>query len=435
MAGSITLRNARLVLPDRVVQGDVVVVDGVIEQIGPGLGRTAGEEVDAAGLTVLPGLVDTLVDVPLGHGDDGTPLARLSGEAVASGITTMLVHDPWSPAVDRAGLQAQLDHAQRHCRSHFGVYMGADPAQLDEVAAAERTPGVRICLGRCGVDHPLDDASLDALFERVTRRVVAQGQDPEGITARERLYADAVDPAEHSRICVPELAATALERVVAAARRHGRRVHLARVSSAAELAVLAGLDAPLVTAQATVPHLFLKAGAVYKRLGTRAVIDPPVRDADDVDAVWKALGAGALAAIASGHVVAPVAAKDRPYPHTAPGMPTVASMLPLLLDRVGRGELSLTSLARLTSEQPARLFGLPRVGRLEVGFDADLVLVDTAADVTLRTHDGSWSGWSPFDGFSLRGRPVMTLLRGRPVYRDGRLVDGVRGRELTPSRS
>lgn len=429
MSGSLTIRGARLVLPDRVVTGDLLVADGVIERIGPDVGQVVGEEIDAAGLTVLPGLVDTFSDVPLG--DDGTALARVTGAAVAAGVTSMLLHDGREPAYDAMDLTARLDHAARHSRVNYGAYVswlgGPEAARLD------RSAGVRVHLGSPRRRDRVSDAMLDALFAEATRPLVVDGQDADDMAPREALYADAVDPAEHSRIYPPDLAATAAARVVSFAQRHGRPVHLGAITGPDE-ARLVATGPPGTTGFASVPHLFLRAETAYRRLGSQAVLDPPVRDGAVVDALWQALQGGMLGGVASVHTTMPLADKGT-YPHTRPGLPTLMAMLPLLLDRAHAKEIALTRVAQWTSTAPAALFGLPRKGRLEVGFDGDLVLVDTQADVTVGPPFLDASGWSPFAAFTLRGRPVMTILRGRPVYRDGRLLDGVRGRELAYVRS
>jgi dihydroorotase len=402
----------------------------VIERIGPGLATGAGDEIDADGLTVLPGVVDTLCDVPLGASDDGTPLARISGEAAAWGCTTLLLHDPADPATSTEAHRRQLEHAARSCRVHFGVYTAADPGGAPPVDT-ERTPGIRAPLGLSRGRAGLGPEAFEALLAATHRLVVVEGQDPKGTATREALYAGPIDPVEHSSIYVPELAASVLAWVVAAVRKHGGRVHAARVSSAAELAVLADADGTQITAQATLPHLFLRAPDAYRSLGVRAVCEPPLRGTADVAALWAALVEGRLTGVASGHGSVRREEKERPYPTTPTAIPTVGAALPLLLQAVHEGRATLPQVARWTAEAPARLVGLERTGRIEVGYDADLVLVDAQADVTATPPVPSWSGWTPFEGVPLRGRPIATLLRGRPVFRDGRLVDGVRGRELT----
>src|SRR5690606_21042254 len=129
---------------------------------------------------------------------------------------------------------------------------------------------------------------------------------------------------------------------------------------------------------------------------------------------------------------APVSAVDKqgPYPDVVPGLPSIEWMLPLLLDRALEGRCTLQQVARWTSAAPAAAWRIPRKGRLEVGYDGDLVLVDPDATRTLTDAARSGCDWNPFAGRAVRGWPVLTVLLGRPVFRDGAVVDGVRGRPL-----
>jgi dihydroorotase len=181
-----------------------------------------------------------------------------------------------------------------------------------------------------------------------------------------------------------------------------------------------------VTAAARTPNLFLDDGAVA-RLGTRAVTVPPLRPPRHREALWEALRAGVVEVVASGHRAVSPADKDRPYPQTPPGMPSVALTLPLLLHAVSEGRCTLPDVARWTGEGPARALRLPRKGRLEVGYDGDLALIDPSIVRTVEEAPGSWSPWR---GQELRGWPVATVVLGEPAFRAGEVDWSVRGRPL-----
>ncbi len=433
MHGSLTLRGARLVLPDRVVTGDLLVIDGVIEQIGASISETAGIEIDAGHLTILPGAIDTLVAAPLGAADDGTPLSRVTGAALASGVTAMVLEDPANPVRTAEQLDAALAHAARHARTHFGIYLDVDPLDPKVPDVGSRAAGLRLRIGGRGTATMPDPNRLDAWFARIDALVVAEGQDAVGARAREALYADAHDPSEHGTIYEPALSARVVDLLLQLARRHGGPLHLPRVTSAAELAVLEDRPAH-VTASAPVTHLALEAKEAVKRLRHWAVTDPPLRGRADVEALWDALADGGLDSVGSGHTAILAATKDVPYPRTPTGLPALIAWLPTLLEAVAMGRCSLVDVARWTAGEPARQLGLPRKGRLEVGCDADLVAFDLNAELKLEPPWPNWSSWSPFEGRTYRARPVVTIVGGRPVYSEGRLVDGVRGRQLAPHR-
>jgi len=431
MSGSLTIRRATLALPDRTVVGDVVVEDGVIAQVGPTIGRSVGEEIDGEGKWLLPGAIDALATLPL---TDAAAVRTATGAALATGVTSMMLQDRGGCPTDAESLRERLSGLAGVSATHFGVYVEADPEDIAAVAELERTPGVRLALGWRGAGDDPSPEMLEALVQAGSRPLVVDGSLPSTRGARDAVYEGATDPGEHGTIHTPEEVLAAWRALVPVARKHGRALHLARVATEAEVLWLAEEDRPTLTASVCGAHLFLRARAI-ERMGTRAVVDPPLGDEVDQAALWEGLRVGTLGIVCSGHDSVPAASKDVPYPDTPGGVPTASAWLPLLLDRVVRGELSLSDLVRWTSERPAQLFGLPRLGRIEVGYEADLVMVDPEGDLSLRPPMAGGLDWSPFAGFTLRGRPVLTILRGVPVWRQGAPTGSPGGRELGFTRS
>lgn len=434
MSANLTIRQARLVLPDRVVTGDLVVEDGVIAAIGPSVESASGEQVDGRGLTVLPGVIDPQVHFREPSDNPTETLASGSRAAAAGGVTAFLDmpnNDPACTTIER--LEAKLAAAAEHSVVHYGMFIGATAGNLDVCNAAERAAGVMLFLGNSTGDLLVDDPDvIESFFAHCTRRLAVHAEDEARIRARMEQYADSHDVADHARIRDAETSILATQRVIELAHKHGRRLHLQNLSTADEVTLVANADRDLVTAEVTANHLFLHAEDAYARLGTKAQCNPPIRRQRHADALFQGLLDGTLDCLASDHAPHPMTAKNLPYPASPSGIPGVEWTLPLLLDAAHQGRCTLRQVARWTSEAPARCFGIPRKGRLEVGYDADLVLVDTAAsrEVTdASTRSGC--GWSPWTGRTLTGWPVLTVVLGRPVFRDGAIVDGVRGRALT----
>jgi dihydroorotase len=219
-----------------------------------------------------------------------------------------------------------------------------------------------------------------------------------------------------------ETARRSTERVLALARRAGRRLHVLHVTSAEELPLLADAR-DVATVETTPQHLTLVAPECYERLGTYAQMNPPIRDALHRDALWRAVREGLIDVIGSDHAPHTRAEKERTYPETPSGMPGVQTLVTILLDHVNAGRLSLSRFVDLTSEGAARIYGIAAKGRIVVGYDADFTIVDLKAK---RRIENSWiaskSGWTPFDGMETTGWPVATIIRGRIVMRDGALV-------------
>lgn len=353
----------------------------------------------------------------------------MSSGAVAGGVTSVL---GVRSAHTRAELKLELAQAQELARVHYGLYLRANEDNLQEVIASERARGIWV------PGELLEADAVEAVFASADRVVVVDNVLPGRLAERAGLYPDVVDPAEHPRLQDVDSAVAATTRALELARIHGTRAHLLHITTAEETALLAEGRPEALTAATRAPHLFL-GHDVYTRLGTRAVASPPVRGERHRTALWRALAAGtehplasAIDLVSSGHLPVRTENKDRPYPETHSGLPTIEWLLPLLLDRVVAGHLTLADVARVAAESPARAFRLPRKGRLETGYDGDLVLVDLSITRTVGQDAPIQSacGWSPWADTPLNGWPVLTVLHGEVVYREGEHLLGPRGRAL-----
>jgi dihydroorotase len=224
-----------------------------------------------------------------------------------------------------------------------------------------------------------------------------------------------------------ETALAATKRLLRLAHETGRRVHVLHVTSAEEMQLLAE-HKDIATVETTPQHLTLAAPDCYEQLGTLAQMNPPIREARHREELWRAVDQGVVECIGSDHAPHTREEKARPYPQSPSGMPGVQTLLPLLLDHMNAGRLSLERLVDLTSTGPARIYGIASKGRIAKGYDADLTLVDLKAQ---RTIHNAWiasrCGWTPFDGMAVTGWPMMTILRGQVVMRDDQLIGAPSG--------
>jgi dihydroorotase len=206
------------------------------------------------------------------------------------------------------------------------------------------------------------------------------------------------------------------------ARETGKRVHVLHVTTAQEMEFLKG-HKDVASVEVTPHHLTLDAPGCYERLGARAQMNPPVRDAEHRAAIWRGLAQGVVDVLGSDHAPHTLEEKAKPYPSSPSGMTGVQTLVPIMLDHVNAGRLSLQRFVDLTSAGPSRLFGIACKGRIAVGYDADLTVVDLKRVATITNRwIASRAGWSPYDGVDVIGWPVGTYVRGRKVMWEGEVT-------------
>jgi dihydroorotase len=430
----LVVQGGVLVTPGGLVHADVGVRGGVIAAIGElGSARTV-EILDVGGAHVLPGVIDAQVhfrEPGLTHKED---LATGTAAAVLGGVTAVLEMPNTDPPTTTAeALADKVARLKGRARCDVGFFVGASPANAAELGQLENLPGcagVKVFMGSStGSLLVADDETLAAVFASGRRRIALHAEDEDRLRARKPL-AIAGDPASHPVWRDPETARTATWRALALARRFGRPVHLLHVSTAEEVELLATCK-DIATFETLPQYLTLVAPDCYHQLGTRAQMNPPIRDRRHQDALWGAIRDGSCDLIATDHAPHTLEEKARPYPQSPSGMPGVQTMLPIMLDHVAAGRLSLERLVDLVCAGPARVWGLVGKGRLVVGADADLTVVDLSARRTIRDADmATRVGWTPFDGREVTGWPVATVVRGHIAMRDGQLDGEPHGRAL-----
>jgi len=429
------LRGGTLLTPNGREAGDLALRDGRIADIGALDPAAAAEVIDCRGLTLLPGVIDSQVhfrEPGLEHKEDlesGTRAAALGGvtalfEMPNTKPSTLTAED-LADKLRRAEGRAWVDHA---------FYMGAAAENLEDLAELERLPGcagIKVFMGSSTGSLLVDDEELLAeVLRRGRRRVAVHAEDEARLRERLALVQDGADPDQHPVWRDAETARLATERLLRLAREAQRRVHVLHVTTAEELPLLAAAK-EIATCEVTPQHLTLEAPDCYRRLGTLAQMNPPIREARHRDALWEGVRRGLFDVIGSDHAPHTLEEKQGAYPRTPSGMPGVQTLLPLLLDHVAAGRMTLERLVDLTASGPQRIFGLVGKGRLALGYDADVTVVDLQAR---REITGDWlaskCGWSPFEGQVVTGWPVMTVIRGRVVMRDGELQGSPQGRPL-----
>ncbi len=427
----LVIKNAHVVNQDGIGQRDIAVRDGRIAALGDIPATAAGDVIDAAGLTVLPGVIDSQVhfrEPGMTHKED---LETGSRGAVLGGVTTVFEMpntNPNTTTPERLAEKVAAAHHRMFC--DFAFYVGGTEENVDDIPELERLPGsagIKVFIGSSTgtllVDQP---EVLDRIIAKISRRAAFHCEDEARLNARKDLRVPG-DPASHPVWRDEEAALIATKQLVGLAEKYGKRVHVLHVSTAIEMAWLAA-HKEWASVEVTPHHLTLVAPDCYERLGTYCQMNPPVRDAENQAGLWAGLESGVVDVLGSDHAPHTREEKDHPYPGSHSGMTGVQTLLPIMLDHVNAGRLSLERLVDLTSHGPQRLFGLRNKGRIAVGYDADLVLVDLKRRETIANAQvASRAGWTPYDGKEVTGWPIGTFVRGRKVMWDGEILGAATG--------
>ncbi len=413
---------------------DIGVSDGRIAALGSLAAKSAIERIDARSLHILPGVIDSQVhfrEPGLEHKESiesGTAAAALGG--VTAVLEMPNTHPPTTTEAALADKVARVDGRAWTDIAFFVGAAGDNAQQLGDLELLPGCAGVKIFMGSSTGSLLVDgDAALDEVMRHGRRRVAVHAEDEARLRERRHLVDVAdVDCRSHPVWRDEESALRATQRCLASARRHGRRAHILHVTTAEEMQLLAQ-ECDLATVEVTPQHLTLAAPDCYERIGTRAQMNPPIRNAAHRDALWDAVRCGVVDVIGSDHAPHTLEEKARPYPSSPSGMPGVQTLLSIMLTHCNQGRLSLSRLVDLVSAAPARVYGIARKGRIAVGMDADLTLVDLQRKARLSDEMmRSRSGWTPFAGMEVTGVPVATVLRGQTVMRDGELLGTPAGR-------
>ncbi len=410
-----------------VAPADVGVRNGTIAALGDLGSADAGEVVDVTGCHVLPGAIDPQVHFREPGFEHKEDLETGTRAAVLGGITCVFEMpntDP--PTTHAAALEDKLNRARGRAWCDIAFFVGATPENAEELAELERLPGcsgVKIFMGKSTGNLLVhDDRDLLRVLSSGRRRVAVHAEDEMRLRERARaLDLERGGVALHPEWRDVETAVRATRRLLELAARCRRRVHVLHLTTAEEVDLIAA-NRRWATAETTLQHLSLAAPECYAERGTYVQMNPPIRSERHRQALWRGVLDGVIDNIASDHAPHTREEKSRPYPQSPAGMPGVQTLLPLMLDHAARGRLSLEALVDLCCAAPARVWGAPRKGRLVVGGDADLSIVDLAAEREI-THEwiASRCGWTPFAGLRVKGWPRATVVRGRLVMRDDEL--------------
>jgi len=421
---SLLIRRAEVVTSSGVGIADVLVEEGRIAKIASEIpSGSASETLDASGLVLMPGVIDPQVHFREPGMTWKEDLESGSKAAAAGGVTAFLdMPNTKPPCVTAQGIRDKLALAATKCRVDFGFFVGATPDNLEELLQSKEACGIKIFMGSStGTLLVNRREDIERIFASGKKLIAVHAEDDDIINANKAAFGDKAKLSDHPSIRSPEAALKATALAVEFSKKYHRRLHVLHLTTEEEVRFLEKeKQGGFISSEVCPQHFLLQAPEAYQTLGAFAQMNPPIREARHGAALWEGLKCGVIDCMATDHAPHTKEEKAKPYPATPSGMPGVETLLPVMLDRVNQGLCSLSDLVRWMCEAPARLYGMVGKGKIEVGFDADFALVDMKA--SRKVENGKLHtkvNWSPYDGRTLKGWPVITVLRGQVVFREG----------------
>lgn len=423
-----------LVSPTGQQKADIGIRNGKIVAIG-GLGQfEAQEKVYAEGLHVLPGVIDSQVhfrEPGLTHKEDIESGTR---SAICGGVTTILEMPNTNPPTTNAkALREKVAIGEETAWCDFGFFVGATEENTRDLGLLELqpgTPGIKLFMGSSTGTLLVDrDEAVRQVMKHGSRPMPVHSEDEARLRERYAKVEEETHVREHPHIRDAEAARLNTERLLKLCEETGRSVHVLHISTMEEIPLLkeAKKKELPVTCEVTPNHLTLNEDG-YETLGTKIQMNPPIRSEMHRLALWHAVKEGLFDVIGSDHAPHTLEEKAKPFPQSPSGMPGVQTLLPLMLDWVNRGEITLEKVVELACLNPANLYGISHKGSLELGKDADLTLIDLDKEWTIGK---SWlqykCGWSPYEGKKIKGYVDTVVLRGKIQVRNGSLVGNQMG--------
>ena len=435
------IQGGTLVNEGLTFKGSIIVEDGRISQISEGYTTPEAsfdEVIDASGCFVLPGIIDDHVHFREPGLTEKADIDTESRAAAAGGVTTYFDMPNTVPQTTTLeALEEKFALAAQKSHVNYSFFFGAtnDNAGLFPQLDPHRIPGIKLFMGSSTGNMLVDRReALDRIFATAPMIIMTHCEDSDiinrNMAVAKAKYGDDPKVIHHPEIRSEEACYESTRLAVELATKHHARLHIAHLTTASELSLLA-TQAKTITAEATVSHLYF-CDRDYTALGTRIKCNPAIKTERDRDTLREALNDGRIAVIGTDHAPHLLSQKEGGCARAASGMPMIQFSLVTMLELVDQGVLSLERLVELMCHNPARLFEVRQRGFLREGYQADIVLVRPNTGWTV-THDliQSRCGWSPMEGHMYLWRVERTLCNGHTVYNKGRVDTSYIGQPVT----
>ncbi len=427
------IKNGQCYIEGKLKNVDIAVKDGKIHQIGS-IHKDANHIYDAKDLTVLPGCIDTQTHFREPGSTDTEDLHSGSRAAIAGGITGVFEMPNTNPPTStKSEFQRKLDLAKNRMYCNYAFYFGATANNANELADLKNLEGccgIKLFAGSStGNLLVADENDIDTVFKNSSKVVAVHSEDEAILNVNKKLIKNG-DVHSHPIWRSVECAMSSTRRIVRIAEKYNKKAHVLHITTKEEVDFLSQHKGN-ITFEITPQHLTIYAPDCYEKLGTYAQMNPPLRDKSHYDRLWYAVKNNLNDTIGSDHAPHLKVNKDKEYPNSPSGMPGVQTLMPVMLNHINNGKLSLNRLIDLVCENPVKIFGIKNKGYIKEGFDADFTIVDMNKKILIQNKNiESKCGWSPFDNFEFKGTPVSTIIAGNIKMKHGKILGEPEGKPL-----
>ena len=427
------IKNGECYINGKLENNDIAIKDGKISKIGQ-VSEETKEVYDAKSQIVLPGCIDTQTHFREPGSTDTEDLHSGSRAAVAGGITAVFEMPNTNPPTSNLKeFQRKLDLAKDRMYCNYAFYFGAtagNVSQLAELKNLEGCCGIKLFVGSSTGNLLVAlEEDIDKVFQNSSKVVAVHSEDEEILNKNKKLIKNG-DVHSHPIWRSEECAISSTRRIVRLAKKYNKKAHVLHITTKQEVDFLSQHKGN-ITFEITPQHLTIYAPDCYNKLGTYAQMNPPIRDKSHYDRLWYAVKNNLNDTIGSDHAPHLKVNKDKEYPSSPSGMPGVQTLMPVMLDHVNHGKLSLSQLVNLVCENPIKIFGIQNKGFIKEGYDADFTIVDMNKKIKVKNENiESKCKWSPFNRFEFNGTPVATIIDGKIKMKNGKIIGEPKGKPL-----
>ena len=428
------IKNGTCFIDGKLSKKEIGITNGKISHIEDSISESAKDNFDADKLTVLPGCLDTQVHFREPGSIDTEDLHSGSRAAIVGGITGVFEMPNTNPPTStKKEFQKKLDLAKNRMYSNYAFYFGATADNANELADLKNLEGccgIKLFAGSStGNLLVADEKDIETVFKNSSKVVAVHSEDEEILNKNKKLIKDG-DVHSHPIWRSEECAVSSTRRIVRIAERYNKKAHVLHITTKQEIDFLSQHKGN-ITFEITPQHLTIYAPDCYDKLGTYAQMNPPIRDKSHYDRLWYAVKNNYNDTIGSDHAPHLKVNKDKKYPNSPSGMPGVQTLMPVMLNHVNNGKLSLNQLITLVCENPVKIFGIKNKGYIKKDFDADFTIVDMNKTIEIKNEKiESKCKWSPFNGEKFLGTPVATIINGEIKMKNGEILGDPTGKPM-----